>query len=334
MAAEHVTGKPRAIDTAGIGAKFARSRRRAIALTVIGVIALIGSAVMWRALDRMYLARQNDLVAMIGRIDDFRGHDDSPDQVVVSFTWAGKPKTATVQVGKHHGYYDGQTVTVLSSLDGAFVTLPGENYFPQGIELLCFVVVGTSIGLLIGGGIWWVRSQRKLTRSGASSWRTVTAYFAQSRGENDEKTVFYLPDYTPDRFWKTSGRVPLAPARIEVAGSPDGIVLRSEEDAKLVLAKPEKVRAPKTARVLASAENDRDVAFRLAFGVVESVYEGRARDLPPDVGDFAAVRAATVWEGRSGLALVQLGRSTRPSPFRRVSGGKARKEWPQLADGW
>jgi len=328
------TAQPRAIDTAGIGPKFKRSRRIALALVVVGVVALIASAVMWRSLDRMYLARQDDLVPSFGRIEEVRHHDDDPDEVVVSFTWAGQPKTATVRVGKHHGWYDGETVTVLSSLDGTFVTLPGENYFPEWVELLCFLAVGTSIGVFVGGAIWWLRSHRKLRRTRRSSWRTVVAYFADTRGENDDKTVFYVPEFAIDRFWKTSGRVQLAPARIEVAGGPRGIVLRSGEDAKLVLAKPEVVQPPRTARVLAFAENDGDVALRLDVAGTVRVYEGRARDLPSDVGDLTSVRAATVRFGRHGLALVQLGLSRRSSPFRRVPAGRARTEWPQLSNGW
>ena len=324
-------GKPRAIDTAGIGPKFARARRRAIALTVIGAIGLIGSIVTWRVLDRMYLARQDDLVASLGRIEEVREHDDRPDEVVVSFTWGGEPKTATVQVGKHRGYDDGQGVTVLSSADGDTVTLPGENYFPQGIELLCVVGGGIGAVLLVAGTVWWVRSQRKLRRTGASSWRTVVAYYADSRGEDGYKTVFYVPEFATDRFWVTSDRVPMAPTRVEVAGGPTGIVLRVAEDAKLVLAKPEAVGPPRTARLWAYAENDVDVGLSVEVDQTTRILAGRRRYLPIDVEDLAGVHVATIRFGRHGVALVQLGSSLPPTPFRRVPGGEARKEWPQLA---
>ena len=90
---------------------------------------------------------------------------------------------------------------------------------------------------------------------------------------------------------------------------------------------------PQAAPVRTSSWRGKQIAFRLEVGDVVHVVVGDRARLGPDVGDPAAVRAATIRVSTQGLAVVQLGLSRSAVFLRRLSDKDARKQWPQLVEG-
>src|SRR5262249_6476070 len=150
---------------------------------------------------------------------------------------------------------------------------------------------------------------RKLSRARRSAWRTVEARFVRAIGENNEKTIVYLPEYGTDRFWTVETRLPGPSVRCQIAGARTGLGLRRDEDSEIVRANPMSLGRARTARVAAYAWRDGNLGLRLEVGD-ESVFVSMVgSEIPPDVGDVAKIHAATVRRGSNHEVVLELGLS-------------------------
>ena len=329
-----VTAAPLAVDTAGVGPALRRTRKRALMGTVVALALCIGVIGTWIALDHMYLARQDQLDRTTGQIDDVDedGGDSTAGDVDLHYVWKGESRDARVSVSDAGDWYWGQSVTVLLDPERDFVTLPGENYKPGWLDpLALFLAFALVFGVVIGVVVV-VATQRKLHRARASAWRTVTVIFIERRGNNDEISVVYLPDYSIDRIWLVQGQIPEDTTRAQVAGHRSGLVLRTSEDAKLMLARPSMLHRATTVRVAAYELREEQVGLRLESGRATHYVTGHLNRLAPDVAGFEAVRAATMRTAAKNVVLLQLGLSKHVSVFTRLTNRKARKRWPELVD--
>src|SRR5262249_34583271 len=132
--------------------------------------------------------------------------------------------TVTIHVGNTGSYRSGQSVVVLVNPENHHVTLPGENYKPDGFDA-GFGVLGIVCGVtLIAAGVWFARASAKRRRSKASAWRTVDAHFVRTHGDNGATTILYMPEFSTDQLWSVKAPFRDAKTRVQIAGQRDGLV--------------------------------------------------------------------------------------------------------------
>jgi hypothetical protein len=325
---------PLAVDTANIGPTLRRTRKRALTATLVALALLVGVIAGWIALDDMYLDRQSLLDRTTGQIDAVHedGGDSNSGDVDLHYLWSGETLDANVSVSDAGDWFSGEPVTVLVDPERDFVTLPGENYKPEWLDAVAFLSGFALLWALVASAVWLTRTERKLSRAEASAWRTVTVVFVEPRGEKGEISVVYLPEYAADRIWLVAGRVPDDATRAQVAGQRSGLVLRTSEDADLMLARPNPLKLPTTVSVAAYELREDRVGLRLESGRATTYVVGHRARLSSDVDTLEAVRAATMRSAPKNVVLLKLGLSRQMCAFSRITSRAARKQWPGLVE--
>ena len=230
---------PTALDTQDLRSRLRRRlTRTTIAASAAALLAVV-SAIVLSTVDAHLSAEQATFDHYDGEILSIHadGGDSSTGSAKVTFVQSSHRRTADVDLDNTASFSPGPATVLVDPHDPGFVTLPGENYFPDGSALALLFIGGFGTCALLFGAAAW-STHRNYSVLANSNWQTVSGFVTSaSRDKNNARWVLFLPDDAGSSFWVFAKRLPTPQFTGSVAiDGRDRLVLRVDDGKHLAFA--------------------------------------------------------------------------------------------------
>ena len=228
-----------ALDSQDLRARLRRRLTWAVAAAGVAALLAVVSAVVLVVVDNRLSAEQAEFDHYDGEITEIVDTDGegTGGLAMVIFEPRSRVRFANIEIDNTASFTEGPATVLVDPNDPDFVTLPGENYFPDGEGLAYLLIGGLGACALALAAAAFV-TRRTVQVLASSTWQTVSGFVTTANDGDSKRWVLYLSDHANGTFWISKRKLPMPSFTGSVAIDEKGrLVLRLQDGKRLAFAK-------------------------------------------------------------------------------------------------